>query len=220
MPEELNNDEPSLESFNEPAKPAPATPADDGKKASETDPAPADDGKKAAEPTPQPKADDKKDEPKPEDDGKKTEEDVYAALDSMSAEGVEIDKDVLKSFKDLAKQNNISADAAKSIMQLQLDLAKKQADAFQNLQKSWEDAAKVVYGDNLKNVETNCSRVLAELDKEGKFKELLALVGAEKHPATLGFLKAVGDKMLEKPAVNPNATVSGDEHEPELEDFN
>lgn len=219
MPEELNNDEPSLESFNEPAQPAPAS-TDDGKKASETDPAPTDDGKKAAEPTAEPKADDKKDDGKVADTGKKNDEDIYSFIDSMSAEGIKQDPEAVKQFKEIAKANNLTPEAAKAIAEFQLNAAKKQADAFKDLQKSWEDAAKVVYGENLKNVETNCSRVLAELDKEGKFKELLALVGAEKHPATLGFLKAVGDKMLEKPAVNPNATVSGDEHEPELEDFN
>ena len=172
--------------------------------------------------------DGKEPEKKPETDTDKakepekkteTEADIYAELDTIKAEGVTIDKDTLKSFKDIAKANNLSADAAKAIVNLQVQAAKKQADDFKALQKSWEDASKVVYGDNLKNVETNCSRVLAELDKDGKFKELLALAGAEKHPATLGFLKTIGDKLLEKPMVNPNATVSTDD-EVELEDFN
>lgn len=209
MAEELNNDAPSLESFNEP-NPAPTQ-----------DPAPTNDPKPAGDPAP---ADPKPQQPTPADPkATQTTEpaaDAYQELDTIQAEGVKIDTEVLKSFKDIAKANNISPEAAKSIVQLQVDMAKKQADEFKALQKSWEDASKVVYGDNLKNVETNCSRVLAELDKDGKFKELLALAGAEKHPATLGFLKAVGERVLEKPAVNPSATVSTNNEEVELEDFN
>lgn len=211
MPEELtqpNEEEVSLEAFNEPATPAvePKPNPEPGNKAGEEN----QESQKAKE-------------PKPAEKAKETAadaQDVYASLDSIEVEGGKLDADTLKSFKEIAKENNLSPEAAKKIVDLQTGLFKKQQDDFKALQKSWEDASKVVYGDNLKNVETNCSRVLAELDKDGKFKELLALAGATKHPATLGFLKAVGDKLLEKPAVNPNATVSGNEEEPELEDFN
>lgn len=208
-------DAPNLEDFNgvpnpatDPANPAPA--ASDPKPA-ETDPKPAEKDPKPADPKPAEGGAD----PKPANT-----EDVYAFLDTMTVEGVTQDKEAVKAFKELAKANNLTPEAAKAVAQFQLDAAKKQSDAFKDLQKAWAEEAQKTYGDNLKNVETNCSRVLAELDKDGKFKELLALVGAEKHPATLGFLKAVGEKTLEKPAVNPNATVSGEEHEPELEDFN
>ena len=206
---------PDLESFNEPEPGDKAkttdTPTADHKPTADADPKPAADADKDIKKDTTPAADDKTKEPAA---------DEYAFLDSMEAEGIKQDPEAVKAFKELAKTHKLTPDAAKAVAQFQLDAAKKQADAFKDLQKSWEEQAKTAYGENLKNVETNCSRVLAELDKEGKFKELLALVGAEKHPATLGFLKAVGEKMLEKPAVNPNATVSGEEDEPELEDFN
>ena len=212
MPEEQNiennatDTEPSLEDFNQPAEPSAKT--------NEAEPKPVD----AEQPKPV-------DEPKPAEQKTQPaqEEDAYAnlVLDSdAEGKGIKIDEEALKSFKEIAKTNNITPEVAKSIFDLQLKTLNKQIEDFKALQESWANASKVVYGDNLKNVETNCSRVLAELDKDGKFKELLALAGAEKHPATLGFLKAVGDKLLEKPAVNPNATVSGEEYEPELEDFN
>ena len=69
----------------------------------------------------------------------------------------------------------------------------------------------------LKNVKTNAGRVLAELDKSGKFKEFLELAGAANAPATLGFLKEVGDRVLEKASVNPSATTTPTMKE--LEDF-
>lgn len=208
MPEPIEHEEDvNLEQFNQ-------VPEPEGQVAQ---PAPAaDNANKDAQPqTPA--------EPKPAaaaEPAKAAEEDAYALLDTLGDDKIKVDSETLKSFKEIAKANNLTPDAAKSIVELQLGLAKKQQEEFDKVQKSWEDASKVVYGDNLKNIETNCSRVLAELDKYGKFKELLGLVGAEKHPATLGFLKAVGDKMLEKPAVNPSATVSGEDREPELEDFN
>jgi len=142
----------------------------------------------------------------------------YAALDDLKEEGVVVDKEALKSLKELALENKWDADTAEKIVKIQMQAAKKQVDAYKDLQKSWEESNKKTYGDNLKNVETNCSRVLTELDKSGKFKELLALAGTEKHPATLEFLKTIGDKLLEKPMVNPNATATS--KEVSLEDFN
>lgn len=153
------------------------------------------------------------------------EEDPYAkVLDGVQVpQGLEINAQLLTGLKGVAKQFNMSADAVKALVQLDLNNLQAQSIAegkiLQDAQAKWQQENQAKYGDNLKNVETNCSRVLAELDKEGKFKELLATVGAEKHPATLGFLKTIGDLYLEKPSVNPNATVSTDE-EVELENFN
>jgi hypothetical protein len=141
----------------------------------------------------------------------------------MIPKGLEVEDSKLSSLKDLAKQHNISADALKALLQLDLNNMSADMIAQQKLlekaHQEWEEANKTKYGDNLKNVETDCSRVLAELDKDGKFKELLALAGIERHPATLGFLKSIGDVHLEKPSVSPNATVSAS-REVELEDFN
>lgn len=138
-------------------------------------------------------------------------------------QGVELDKQAVAGLVAIAKKHNISVEAAKEIMQLDLNTSAAQSMAEDKLlaeaHAKWAQENQTKYGDNLKNVETNCSRVLAELDKEGKFKELLATAGVEKHPATLGFLKTIGDLYLEKPSVNPNATVSTDE-EVELENFN
>lgn len=207
MPEETTTQttEPgaSLESFNE-------TNPDAGKDPKATDAA-ADAGKDAGK------------DPKPAADttGKADELTLesYAPLDDVKAEGVEIDQDLMSSFKTLAKDNKLSVETAKKIVELQINSIKKQNEEIKAMRAEWEAMNQKTYGDNLKNVETNCSRVLAELDKSGKFKELLALVGAEKHPATLGFLKTIGDSLLEKAAVNPNATVAPTK-EVDLEDFN
>ena len=141
----------------------------------------------------------------------------YGDLGLVEEEGVKIDANLQKSFKELCLENKIPVETAKKVAKLQFDAIKKQHDDFVALQKSWEEENTKTYGENLKNVKTNAGRVLAELDKSGKFKEFLELAGAANAPATLGFLKEVGDRVLEKASVNPSATTTPTMKE--LEDF-
>lgn len=141
----------------------------------------------------------------------------YGDLGLIEEEGVKLDANLQKSFKELCLENKIPVEAAKKVAKLQYDTLKKQHDDFVNMQKSWEEENTKTYGENLKNVKTNAGRVLAELDKSGKFKEFLELAGAANAPATLGFLKEVGDRVLEKSSVNPSATTTPTMKE--LEDF-
>ena len=132
----------------------------------------------------------------------------YGDLGLVEEEGVKIDANLQKSFKELCLENKIPVETAKKVAKLQFDALKKQHDNFVAMQKSWEEENTKTYGENLKNVKTNAGRVLAELDKSGKFKEFLELAGAANAPATLGFLKEVGDRVLEKGSVNPSATTT------------
>lgn len=141
----------------------------------------------------------------------------YGDLGLVEEEGVKLDANLQKSFKELCLENKIPVETAKKVAKLQYDAIKKQHDDFVALQQSWETENTKTYGDNLKNVKTNAGRVLAELDKSGKFKEFLELAGAANAPATLGFLKEVGDRVLEKASVNPSATTTPTMKE--LEDF-
>ena len=141
----------------------------------------------------------------------------YGDLGLVEEEGVKLDDNLQKSFKELCLENKIPVETAKKVAKLQFDAIKKQHDDFVALQKSWEEENTKTYGENLKNVKTNAGRVLAELDKSGKFKEFLELAGAANAPATLGFLKEVGDRVLEKASVNPSATTTPTMKE--LEDF-
>ena len=141
----------------------------------------------------------------------------YDDLGLVEEEGVKLDANLQKSFKELCLENKIPVEAAKKVAKLQYDAIKKQHDDFVAMQKSWEEENTKTYGENLKNVKTNAGRVLAELDKSGKFKEFLELAGAANAPATLGFLKEVGDRVLEKASVNPSATTTPTMKE--LEDF-
>lgn len=141
----------------------------------------------------------------------------YGDLGLVEEEGVKLDANLQKSFKELCLENKIPVETAKKVAKLQFDAIKKQHDDFVALQKSWEEENSKTYGENLKNVKTNAGRVLAELDKSGKFKEFLELAGAANAPATLGFLKEVGDRVLEKASVNPSATTTPTMKE--LEDF-
>ena len=141
----------------------------------------------------------------------------YGDLGLVEEEGVKLDANLQKSFKELCLENKIPVETAKKVAKLQFDAIKKQHDDFVALQKSWEEENTKTYGENLKNIKTNAGRVLAELDKSGKFKEFLELAGAANAPATLGFLKEVGDRVLEKASVNPSATTTPTMKE--LEDF-
>lgn len=141
----------------------------------------------------------------------------YDDLGLVEEEGVKLDANLQKSFKELCLENKIPVETAKKVAKLQYDAIKKQHDDFVAMQKSWEEENTKTYGENLKNVKTNAGRVLAELDKSGKFKEFLELAGAANAPATLGFLKEVGDRVLEKASVNPSATTTPTMKE--LEDF-
>lgn len=135
----------------------------------------------------------------------------YGDLGFAAEEGISIDKVAQKSFKEIALKHKISPEAAKEIATLQMDSARKQRDEFKKLQQEWEGENKKKYGDDLKNVETNVARVLTELDKSGEFAKLLNLAGAQKHPATLAFLKSIGEQLLEKPSVSASATAPAKE---------
>lgn len=159
-------------------------------------------------------------------DDKKTEEkeeareltlESYGDLGLVEEGDVKISEELQKSFKEVALKHKISIEAAKEIAAVQYSFVKKERDAYTAMQKGWEKEISETYGDNLKNVQTNCGRVLAEYDKSGKFQEFLKVAGAENHPATLEFLKSVGDVLLEKPSINPSATAPV--KEATLEDF-
>lgn len=117
---------------------------------------------------------------------------------------VYIDKELVKSFKQVALENGIKPEVANKIAKLQFDALNAQNQAIKDLQNKWAEENNKTYGDNLKNIETNVGRVLAQFDKDGKFQELLAPAGALKSPAALAFLKAIGDVVLEQSSVNPN----------------
>lgn len=142
--------------------------------------------------------------------------DSYGDLGLVETEDIKVDKEYVGSFKELALKHKLSPEIAKEFASLQYNEAKKAIDALKQIKNSWSEENSKTYGDNLKNVETNCGRVLAQFDKEGKFAELLTLAGADKAPATLAFLKSIGDIVLEKSSVN---SVSTPNKEKSLEDF-
>lgn len=208
------NNEPTLDQFNETdTKPAASQPA-----ATDATPAPATTDAKPAGQQPSGQA-------AAQQTQTQAPQDPYANfMDGIQIpQGVKADAQLYDGLKDIAKQFNMPVDAVKALVSLDLTntAAERMAEdkLIADAQAKWAEENKAKYGDNLKNVETNCSRVLAELDKDGKFKELLATAGVSGHPATLGFLKTIGDLYLEKASVNPNATVSTDD-DVELENFN
>lgn len=139
-------------------------------------------------------------------------------LDSYKDLGTDEFKDVftfeadgLKAFKEIGLKYKVSPEAMKELTVWSLKEAKRQQEDFKATQEQWRKENAEKYGDNLKNVKTNVGRVLAQMDKSGEFANLLKDAGAEEHPATLAFLSAIGDVLLEKGSVNPNATIQGKE---------
>jgi len=132
-------------------------------------------------------------------------------VDDEEIEEFELTDENLNVFKELGAKNHIAPEALKAISKWSLDNIRKQREAAEKVREEWRKQNEEKYGDNLKNVKTNVGRVLADMDKSGQFATLLKDVGAEEHPATLAFLSAIGDVLLEKGSVNPNATVQGKE---------
>lgn len=198
MPEEITNAE--------------TKPTETAQTATETaEPKPAD--TPTAEPAQKPveKAEPAKEtvaEPKQEE---YTVESYKDLVDSATVEEFELTEENLNSFKEFGAKNHISPDTLKAIASWSLDNVRKQNEQMQKVKEQWQQENAKKYGDNLKNVKTNVGRVLAEMDKSGQFASLLQHVGAEEHPATLEFLSAIGDVLLEKGSINPNATIQGKE---------
>lgn len=160
--------------------------------------APAAEPKEPTAPAAEPKQ-----EPKPEPE---LTLESYGDLGIVETDEIKINKELNASFKEIALKHKISPEAAKEIAALQYNQIKKDIDNMKLLKQTWEKENQDKYGDNLKNIETKCGRVLAEMDKDGKFQSFLSLVGAEKAPAILGFLSTIGDALLEKGSINPSST--------------
>ena len=187
MGEESNIQDTNTKAVEPNTQPADTKPADNNTPA---DTKPAD----AGTPTQEPKA----------TEPQLTIESYDENLGLTPTDDVYIDKELVKSFKQVALENGIKPEVANKIAKLQFDALNAQSQAIKDLQNKWAEENNKTYGDNLKNIETNVGRVLAQFDKDGKFQELLAPAGALKSPAALAFLKAIGDKVLEQPSVNPN----------------
>lgn len=142
--------------------------------------------------------------------------------ESYGAFGLQIPEDKINkeydsAFRKLMVDNQVPVDLAQKIAQFNYSQNQKEDKEVDDMVAAWNAQSAKIYGDNLKNVEMECQRVLSEIDKSGDFGKFLALAGAEKHPATLAFLKAVGERILEKQSVNTNATAPT--RQLELEDF-
>lgn len=164
-----------------------------------------------------PTADSGAQEPKPEntaaEQSAQTQEpeltiDSYKELDSFDPE-YELDAESMKAFKEVGLKNKIPPAALKAVAEWSLGEVKKQQEAFAKQKEAWREENAKKYGDNLKNVKTNVGRVLADFDKSGEFAKVLQSAGVEDNPAALEFLAAVGDAVLEKGSVNPNASAEG-----------
>lgn len=187
MGEESNIQDTNTKAVEPNTQPADTKPADNNTPA---DTKPAD----AGTPTQEPKA----------TEPQLTIESYDENLGLTPTDDVYIDKELVKSFKQVALENGIKPEVANKIAKLQFDAINAQNQAIKDLQNKWAEENNKTYGDNLKNIETNVGRVLAQFDKDGKFQELLAPAGALKSPAALAFLKAIGDVVLEQSSVNPN----------------
>ena len=125
------------------------------------------------------------------------------------SEVMDLNEEGVKQFKQFGVDNKIPPAGLKAIVDWSVKTIKAQNEAFAKVQEGWRQENAKKYGENLKNVQTNVGRVLADYDKSGNFAKLLQDAGAQDNPATLEFLNAVADVLLEKSSVNPNATAEG-----------
>ena len=174
----------------------------------------AEPAKEAVEPAE--KAEPAKETAEPKAEEKQTVEeytvDSYKDLvDQQMIEEFDLTDGNLAEFKELGVKNHIPPATLKAIAAWSLENVRKQNEHIEKVHAEWRKQNEEKYGENLKNVKTNVGRVLADMDKTGQFASLLKDVGAEEHPATLAFLSAIGDVLLEKGSVNPNATIQGKE---------
>lgn len=137
-------------------------------------------------------------------------------IDSYKDMGVEafdeqyrLNEESLQSFKELGLSNKISPEHMKAVAEWTMQQIKAQNEAYEKIKAGWRAENEKKYGENLKNVKTNVGRVLADFDKSGEFAKVLQSAGVEDNPAALEFLAAVGDAVLEKGSVNPNASAEG-----------
>ena len=70
----------------------------------------------------------------------------YGDLGLVEEEGVKLDANLQKSFKELCLENKIPVETAKKVAKLQYDALKKRHDDFVALQKSWEEENTKTYG--------------------------------------------------------------------------
>lgn len=124
---------------------------------------------------------------------------------------MDLNEDGVKEFKQFGVDNKISPQAMKALVEWSVKTMKGQQESFKKMQEGWQAENAKKYGENLKNVQTNVGRVLADFDKSGSFANLLKDAGAEQHPATLEFLNSLADVLLEKGSINPNASPEGKE---------
>lgn len=120
-----------------------------------------------------------------------------------------LNEESLQSFKELGLSKKISPEHMKTVAEWTMQQIKAQNEAYEQIKAGWRAENEKKYGENLKNVKTNVGRVLADFDKSGEFAKVLQTAGVEDNPAALEFLAAVGDAVLEKGSVNPNASAEG-----------
>jgi len=127
-------------------------------------------------------------------------------------EGMEINAEVMKTFKELAKGADMTQEVAQGVIDLQVQLAEGQRDALVAQRKVWVEEIKTdkdLGGDNL---EANTGLVRNALQHFGsaELKTLLDQTGFGDHPAVFRHFLAVGKAMGESDVLTGKETHAGE----------
>lgn len=172
----------------------------------------ATDPKPEGEPPAKPGDPAKPEDGKPKDDGKdKPQGAPEAYTDFTLPEGMDMDAEVLGEFTGIAKELNISQEAAQKLIDLQSKIATKQAEEYQaavmKQGEQWAAAVKndpELGGENYEKSVASAVKVIQAFGDEG-LKDLLNTSGLGNHPALFKFCHRISAAISEDKFVMPGS---------------
>lgn len=160
-------------------------------------------------------AGDKPGEAKPEGEQKPEAKAPDAYADFKLPEGVKIDADSITEFKGIAKELNLTQDAAQKIVELGPKFAEKwakqQTDAIKATKDQWVTELKKdtqLGGEKLAENLAMADRGLNAYDKSGKLSQLLKETGLNNHAEVVRVFHEIGKSVKEDNVVAPDASGS------------
>lgn len=125
-------------------------------------------------------------------------------------EGAEVNAELMSSFKDLAKANNLPQAAAQQLVEFHVSALKQVADRADQLwadaNNKWVDEVKAdpeIGGANLEKVKTTIAKAFDQFG-DPNVRDALEFTGAGNHPAIIRTLYKMASKLVEGAAVTGN----------------
>lgn len=131
-------------------------------------------------------------------------------------EGSSLSKEHLEELKSFAKDNEISMELAKKLLDREEDLLDSYKEAQEKMHEqiidTWKEQSlkdPEIGGDNLKQNLENCKRVIEKFGSE-EFKKQLSETGYGNHPEVVRIFSKIGKLLQDDTLINPSATSGQD----------